>query len=512
MAINESICFLIVDDIAVMRKTIIGQLHTLGLRNVIEARNGTEALTILKKRAIDVILSAQSMESMSGIELLKIVRSTAELAYLPFILVTATTTKASVLSAINHGVSSVLMKPYDAVSLSLHVEKAISNPIKTAILPSISESNSTIRQSEPSKLTILVVDDMPDNLRLLVNIFKDDYSVQVAQSGAKALEICMEDKVPDLILLDVMMPEMDGFEVATKLRQHHEHIPIIFVTAMIGDETKVKGMELGAIDFVTKPINPDEIKRRVDNFMRYVELHKQLQSNYDSIFECKRLEGELENITQDNIHEPIFNALQLIQKMRENEQSNSPQIEQFNTIENILLESLNAINFSSVRYKIENDNFKIVSKPVEIVEILNQVVEKAHQEFIAKQLTIDIETNFKSTDGKAPLILGDASLSYSLLQGLINRTCEVLPKKSVITIAIDDNNPLKIEIKNKGVPSSSIRRGFFDKYINGNQLNVNLSVKLFAEVQGGNVSLEILDDDNLTAVVVCLPRFLGISV
>ncbi len=115
------------------------------------------------------------------------------------------------------------------------------------------------------KPTILVVDDTPDNLTLVSNLLKKDYRVRVAINGEKALKIAFSDTPPDLILLDVMMPVMDGYEVCQQLRNSSltAHIPIIFLTAKSEVEDERKGLSLGASDYITKPISPPILEARV---------------------------------------------------------------------------------------------------------------------------------------------------------------------------------------------------------------------------------------------------------
>lgn len=115
------------------------------------------------------------------------------------------------------------------------------------------------------KSTILVVDDTPDNLTLVSNLLKKDYRVRVAISGEKALKIALSETPPDLILLDVMMPVMDGYEVCQQLRSNAltAHIPIIFLTAKSEVEDERKGLSLGASDYITKPISPPILEARV---------------------------------------------------------------------------------------------------------------------------------------------------------------------------------------------------------------------------------------------------------
>ena len=115
------------------------------------------------------------------------------------------------------------------------------------------------------KPTVLVVDDTPDNLSLMSGLLKDLYKVKVANNGEKAIKIVQGDSRPDLILLDIMMPGLSGYDVCKILKQDPalRDIPIIFLTAMTGTDDEKKGLELGAVDFITKPVNPPIVMARV---------------------------------------------------------------------------------------------------------------------------------------------------------------------------------------------------------------------------------------------------------
>jgi len=119
------------------------------------------------------------------------------------------------------------------------------------------------------KATILVVYDTPDNLTLMSNLLKDNYKVKVASNGERALEIAASGLPPDLILLDIMMPGIDGYEVCRRLKRDHKtmNIPVIFLTAKTGVNNETKGLELGAIDYITKPISPPIVMARVKNHL-----------------------------------------------------------------------------------------------------------------------------------------------------------------------------------------------------------------------------------------------------
>ncbi len=121
--------------------------------------------------------------------------------------------------------------------------------------------------------TVLVVDDVPANIQVMAQILRDTYTVVFAKSGEEAL--AMAQKVqPDLILLDVMMPGIDGYTVCQRLKANStlSHIPVIFVSAMGEVQDETKGLEMGAIDYITKPANPAIVRCRVRN---HLELKRQ---------------------------------------------------------------------------------------------------------------------------------------------------------------------------------------------------------------------------------------------
>lgn len=113
--------------------------------------------------------------------------------------------------------------------------------------------------------TVLVVDDTPANLSLMSSLLKDTYKVKVANCGARALEIAQSGPPPDLILLDIMMPELDGYEVCRRLKAQEstKDIPIIFITAMGDVENESMGFALGAVDYISKPFNKTVVKARI---------------------------------------------------------------------------------------------------------------------------------------------------------------------------------------------------------------------------------------------------------
>ena len=144
---------------------------------------------------------------------------------------------------------------------------------------------------------LLIVDDTPQNLQVLGGILREQgYKLSVAQSGVQALEVARR-VLPDLILLDVMMPEMDGFEVCRQLKADPAmaEIPVIFLTAKTEAEDVVRGFELGAVDYVGKPFNPPELLQRVQTHLELAllrrDLERQVEEKTSQLLQAQRLES-----------------------------------------------------------------------------------------------------------------------------------------------------------------------------------------------------------------------------
>jgi CheY-like chemotaxis protein len=358
--------------------------------------------------------------------------------------------------------------------------------------------------------TILVVDDTPDNLHLLSALFKDDYRVKIAHNGEKALSICQSDTPPDLVLLDIMMPDMDGFEVAQHLRGHpsSEHIPIIFVTAMTGEDARLKGMELGAVDFVTKPIDPVALTARVKNFMRYIELHSQLQADYDEMMQTERLKEDVERITRHDMKGPLSGVIGLVQSLADADNLTEDQKDSIRMIEETALQVLDMINLSNELFKIETGRFVLKPQVVTVVQIIRRIAELVRRTFAVRNLTIAVATPHGVKDEEL-LALGDSMLCYSLFQNLLKNACEAAPDDSTVTVTIHNGVPMRITLENQGVVPAAIRDTFFEKFATaGKQGGTGLgtySARLLTEAQNGTIAMETSDETGLTRITLTLP-------
>lgn len=143
-----------------------------------------------------------------------------------------------------------------------------------------------------TKSRVLIVDDEPGNIKILANVLSQDYTLSVATGGKQALDI-VKTQLPDIVLLDMVMPEMDGLEVCQllKIDEATKAIPVIFVTSKSDAENEERGLDAGAVDYITKPISPPIVKARVkihiQNYLSMRFLENLLSNQTTTIDEAK---------------------------------------------------------------------------------------------------------------------------------------------------------------------------------------------------------------------------------
>src|SRR5690606_38204424 len=136
------------------------------------------------------------------------------------------------------------------------------------------------------RATLLLIDDEPANLQMRRHTLQQDYRLLFSDDGAKALELAQRD-LPDLILLDIMMPQMSGYEVCRALKADIKtrHIPIVFVTALSQPHDEQMGLDMGAVDYISKPFNPAILKARIRNHLSLVQM-QELRDSRLQIIRC----------------------------------------------------------------------------------------------------------------------------------------------------------------------------------------------------------------------------------
>ncbi len=158
-----------------------------------------------------------------------------------------------------------------------------------------------------SPQTVLVVEDAPETIALISSLLKGIYRTRIATSGEKGLEIAVSDSPPDLVLLDIIMPGMDGYEVCRRLKAQPNtaEIPIIFLTAKSEIEDEQMGLELGAVDYITKPISPPILMARIKTHLRLHMQNRELQENYRALRKLEELRDNLVHMIVHDLRSPL---------------------------------------------------------------------------------------------------------------------------------------------------------------------------------------------------------------
>jgi two-component system, sensor histidine kinase and response regulator len=256
------------------------------------------------------------------------------------------------------------------------------------------------------KETLLIVDDVPTNLKLLMSILRRrNFTVQIAQDGEDALEQVAYAK-PDLILLDIMMPGMDGFETCQRLKadEKNREIPVIFMTALSETVDKLKGFEIGAVDYITKPVQPEEVLARVNTHLKLRKQQKRLEQQK---IELEQHNSELEAFAHTVAHD-LKNPLNTIYGMtglliEDMEELSKPKIlKHLNTIEYASLKMSKIIDALLLLASARTQEVKM--EPVNMADVVTQVHQRLAHTIDEYKGQIIMPKTWPSALGYAPWI------------------------------------------------------------------------------------------------------------
>ncbi|MBS1228941.1 MAG: response regulator receiver modulated diguanylate cyclase/phosphodiesterase with sensor(s) [Proteobacteria bacterium] len=244
---------------------------------IIAATGGEKALELAQRQPVpDLILLDIKMPGMDGYSVLARLKADPATAQIPVIFVTALSEAADEARGLALGVADYITKPVNPellhlrIRIQLELQRYRSQP----------DTFDIAQHADPDHpASLLVVDDVPENIHELLEALKDDYRIMVANSGAKAIELVQGASPPDLVLLDIVMPGMNGYEVCRRIKATTagNRIPVIFVTVVDATQQKVRGFDIGAADYITKPFDIDEVRARVRTHLELSRLQRFLE-------------------------------------------------------------------------------------------------------------------------------------------------------------------------------------------------------------------------------------------
>lgn len=350
------------------------------------------------------------------------------------------------------------------------------------------------------KQKILCVDDEPKNLKLAADLLRLwGYEVLTVGDGKAALEVLKAAK-PDLILLDIMMPKLDGYEVCRRIKSAKEtqFIPVVMLTALSEKEDRIKSIETDADDFISKPFDKEELKARVKSLLRIKSLRDKLEESYEKLKQLESLKDSLTHMIIHDLNNPltgITGNLQLLQM----EIGKTLGDEQRNSLEAALLsgedmkrmiENLLDIN------KMEEGKIKLRREDFKLDEAAREVVERMRPLALWENKSIFLEAG-----GQLPEISADKELVKRVIANLINNALKHIPQKGAIQVrAVFKSDErvfyLRVEDNGEGIPKEYLEK-VFDKFAQvedkmakaGRGLGLTFC-KLAVEAHGGKIWVE----------------------
>ena len=486
---------LVVDDFKAMRTTVKKSLNALGFQNIDTAENGAEAIQYLNAKRFDFVVSDWNMPKVTGMEVLQHVKSSSDFEHLHFMLVTAEADRDKIERAIAEGVDEFLVKPFPPAKLReklLGMFKRSPRKRQTDLHKSTNVSNLMVAAPMRSETAeVLVVDDEPTNIQIIKELLKDQYSMRVANSGHKALKIVESNPNIDLVLLDIMMPEMDGYQVCQALKESSltASVPVIFLSAKNQTDDMTRGFELGAVDYITKPIDPPLLKARVKTHIRLKRSQDNLNDQIDAVMETMKLREEVERITRHDLKSPLSASLTTAEQLLDSAYLGIEQRESIELIRDATREVIDLINRSLDVFKMECGTYQCNPSSIDLVKLTQRVV----NEFRASAKEQGIVINF---DG--PLLafgLVEESTTRSALGNLIKNAVEASSSGHKVSVQVGLNEDhIEICIHNPSAIPEDIRETFFAKYATSGKSGGTgigtYSAKLMIEAQHGSIHFD----------------------
>ncbi|MDD3147505.1 MAG: hybrid sensor histidine kinase/response regulator [Candidatus Riflebacteria bacterium] len=357
---------------------------------------------------------------------------------------------------------------------------------------------------------ILVVDDMIDNIEILGSILRPDHEVIMAMNGQKALQLASGSQ-PDLILLDIVMPGMDGCEVCRQLKQDPAtaRIPVIFVSARDEEIDEVNGLSLGAVDYIVKPVSPAIVRARVKTHLSLVSAIRQLEKQNIILQDNIRLREDIERIARHDLKGPLTVFLNAQDMLQAAGSLNEAQLQILNLQTRTTRRLMEMIHHSLDLYKMEKGTYELKPVEVDIIKILNEVIRECSGLASAKNINLCLALDgmaVASTDSF--VLIGEELLFSTIFSNLLKNAVEASPEDAEVMISLEKDPQAKVSITNHGQVAEQIRDRFFDRYVTyGKQRGTGLgtySAMVMAHIMGGELFLSMDPVEKTTTLTLTM--------
>ena len=365
----------------------------------------------------------------------------------------------------------------------------------TLLLNSLSYKITGMTQPTP-RSSVLIVDDLPNNVRLLsIMLTEKGYQVRKAINGQMALNT-VRSLIPDLILLDINMPDLNGYQVCEQLKADEKtrEIPVIFISALDDVLDKVKAFQVGGVDYISKPFQGEEVMARIENQLTISRQKKQLQNE---IKERQKTEETLEiylHAVSHDLRNPVIGMSMILNNLIKNSQGETKEVSR-----KILQQMANSCDrqltlIDSLVETRQNDlwGVSLELNPLSLYEIGQQIGQEWELRLRENQATL---INNFSPD--LPLVNADAHHLWRVFENLLANALKHNPQGIIITFSARlEGNYLRCSIADNGVGiSETQRKQLFDRYQRGNnnnQISLGLGLYLCRQIihaHGGEIGI-----------------------
>ncbi len=359
------------------------------------------------------------------------------------------------------------------------------------------------------KPLILAVDDEPNNVKLLNQLLSSDYTIRVALNGKDALERSLIEPLPDIILLDVMMPDMDGYETCRRLKECEvtKNIPVIFLTAKTEIDDLIQGFKVGAVDYLTKPFHLEELSVRISTHLELKFNREKIEEQQQKLIRAAAIRDDVDRIMQHDLKGPLTAVIGIPEILIFQEKLSEDGVESLNIIKQSGERMLSMITLSLDLFRMERGLYQLHAIEVDIVPIISSILIDLnplikHKVLVIKQIVNGkpIEKDFKSR------VLGERILCYTVFMNILKNAVEASDPFDVITISYEDGENSRISVHNTKAVPHDLRDNFFEKYATlGKDSGTGLgtySAKLVTESLNGKIEMDTSDLGGTTVMVI----------
>lgn len=303
----------------------------------------------------------------------------------------------------------------------------------------------------PSEYKILIVDDVAPNVLLLKALLgREKYNIVSATSGKEALDLAVREN-PDLILLDVMMPEMDGFEVARRMREDEKlgKIPVIFLTALDDAQSVVKGFQMGGNDFISKPFRKEELLVRISHQLSLVEAKRIILRQTEELQKTIDARDKLYSVIAHDLRSPMASMKMLLNTIMMSVTRDDMDPDLFDMLEmsNKTSEEVFALLDNLLKWtKSQLGKITIVPQVVDIAELTHGVMDVIASVAAIKNIKVEMKTTDKFE------VTVDIEMIKSVIRNLLSNAIKFSHNDTVVEVSVrEEEGEVVVSVKDHGV-------------------------------------------------------------